>query len=302
MTSIVVSCRTYPLAARCAVVAEDLAMKAVCLLPLCACLLLGSNPTVGSEDLPPAAKETLDAYEKELAEIQKKADEETKKAVDRAAVQLKALQDKFCKEAKLDEAVAIRDHIRRLQAGEAGARPRDLPPAAGEVLDALDKETAEVQKRVKERVRKVGEKADAQLKILQDKYCKEVQLDEAVAVRDARRLIRLGVVNARPDPGYLNAEPADIGKVWYFEVVGNTQGQTWGSEVYTTGSHLATTAIHAGVLRLGQKDIVKVTILPGQAGYESTTRNGVTSQPWSNWGVSFKVERLTGLAGAAPKD
>ena len=278
-------------------------MKAVCLVPLCAGLLLGgSNTAVGTEELPPAAKETLDAYEKEMAEVQKKADEETKKAVDRAAVQLKALQDKFCRDAKLDEAVAIRDHIRRLQAGETGPRPTDLPAAAGEVLDALDKETAEVQKKVKERLRKVGEKADAQLKILQDKFCKEAQLDEAVAVRDARRLIRLGVVNARPDPGYLHAEATDIGKVWYFAVVGNVQGHTWGTDVYTTDSHLAATAIHAGVLRLGQKGIVKVTILPGQASYESTTRNGVTSQPWSNWGVSFKVERVTGLAGAASKE
>lgn len=278
-------------------------MKAVYLVPLCAGLLFGGlNPIVDAEELPPAAKETLDAYEKEMAEVQKKADEETKKAMDRAAVQLKVLQDKFCRDAKLDEAVAIRDSIRRLQAGETGPRPTDLPPTAGEVLDAFDKETAEVQKRVKERLRQVGAKADAQLKILQDKFCKDAKLDEALAVRDARRMIRLGVVNARPDPGLLHAEPADIGKVWYFEVVGNVQGNTWGTDVYTTDSHLAATAIHAGVLRLGQKGIVKVTILPGQDRYESTTRNGVTSQPWGNWGVSFKVERVTVLAGAAPKE
>lgn len=278
-------------------------MKAGCLAPLCLGLLLGvSNPAVAGEELPPAAKETLDAYDKEVGEIQNKAEEQTKKAVDRAAVQLKALQDKLCRESKLDEAVAIRDHIRRLQAGETGPRPTDLPPAAGEVLTALDKETAQVQKSVKEQIRKVGDKADAQLKLLQDKFCKDAKLDEALAVRDARRMIRLGIVNARPDPGLLHAEPADIGKVWYFEVLGNVQGNTWGNDVYTTDSHLAATAIHAGVLRMGQKCIVKVTILPGQDRYESTTRNGVTSQPWGNWGVSFKVERVTALAGAAPKE
>jgi hypothetical protein len=278
-------------------------MKAVGLATLCAGLLLGgANPAVSREELPPAAQETLDAYEKEVGEVLKKADEQAKKAVDRAAVQLKALQDKFCKDGKLDEAVAIRDHIRRLQAGESGPRPTDLPLAAGEVLDALDKEMAEVQKTAKQQVRKIGDKADVQLKLLQERFCKDAKLDEALAVRDARRIIRLGVVNARPDPGYFNAEAADIGKVWYFEVVGNVQGNTWGTDVYTTGSHLGATAIHAGVLRLGQKGIVKVTILPGQASYESTTRNGVTSQPWGNWGVSFKVERVTALAGAAPKE
>jgi hypothetical protein len=278
-------------------------MKTVRLLPLCAVLLLGgSDRAARTDELPPAAKETLDAYEKELDEVRKKADEETKKAAERAAVQLKALQDKFCKEAKLDEAVAIRDQIRRLQAGDLNPRPADLPQEAKQVLDAFEKEAAEVQKAAKERLKKVGEKADAQLKILQEKFCKEAQLDEALAVRDARRLIRLGVTNARPDPGLLHAEVGDIGKVWYFEVVGNVQGATWGTDVYTTDSYLAVTAIHAGVLRPGQKGIVKVTILPGQDRYESSTRNGVTSQGWGVWGVSFKVERVTELAGAAPKE
>jgi len=158
-----------------------------------------------------------------------------------------------------------------------------------------------VQKLLEEETKKVGEKTVVQLKLLQDKFCKEDKLDEAVAVRDVRRLIQLGVTNAQPDPGYLNAQPGDIGKVWYFEVVGTTRESTWGSDVYTTDSHLGATAVHTGVLRDGQKGIVKVTILPGQANYPSTTRYGVTSQPWGFWGVSFKVERLTGLVRTAPK-
>ena len=62
--------------------------------------------------------------------------------------------------------------------------------------------------------------------------------------------------------------------------------------MYTTGSHLAATAVHAGVLQLGQKGIVKVTILPGQDSYAQTTRNGVTSHGYGGWGVSFKVDRV----------
>lgn len=276
-------------------------MKAVRLLPLCAVVLLWMpERSIRAEDLPPAAKETIEAYEKELAEVQDKAKEETKKAAEKIVDQLKLLQDKFCKEAKLDEAVAIRDQIRQMQGGAANVHAADLPPAAKEVLESFGKEEVEIQKRAEERVKKASEKASAQLKTIQDKFCKEAKLDEAVAVRDVRRLVEAGVTNARADPGYLNAQAEDIGKVWYFEVIGNNQGATWGTDVYTTGSHLAATAIHAGVLAVGQKGFVKVTILPGQNSYPSTTRNGITSQGWGAWGVSFKVERVIGAAKAAP--
>ena len=43
------------------------------------------------------------------------------------------------------------------------------------------------------------------------------------------------------------------------------------------------------------KGVVKVTILPGQAKYEATTRHGITSYAYSQWGVSFKVERAYGI-------
>jgi hypothetical protein len=278
-------------------------MKTARLLPLCAVVLLWlPGRPLRAEDLPPAAKETLEAYEKELAEVQGKVQEETKKAAEKTVDQLKLLQDKFCKEAKLDEAVAIRDQIRQMQGGAPNAHAADLPPAAKEVLEAFAKEEVEIQKRVEERMKKVAEKADAQLKMIQDKFCKEAKLDEAVAVRDARRLVVVGVTNARPDPGYLHAVAGDIGKVWYFEVTGNNQGATWGTDVYTSDSHLAATAVHAGVLRAGQKGIVKVTILPGQNSYPSTTRNGITSHPWNWWGVSFKVERVIGVVKAPAKE
>jgi hypothetical protein len=278
-------------------------MKAVCLLPLCAALLLGGpGRAARGEELPPAARETLDAFEREVGEVHKRAEEVVRKAAERAAAQLKDLQDKFCKEARLDEAIAIRDQIRQLRGGPDNANAGDLPGSAREVLDAFHKEEAEVQKKIEADLKKVREKTATQLKAIQDKFCKDAKLDEAVAVRDALRLIQSGVTNAQADPGTFSAGADEIGKVRYFEVVGNTNGQTWGTDVYTTDSHLATSAVHAGVLRVGQKGIVKVTVLPGLDNYMATTRNGVTSQPWAAWGVSFKVERVIGLAPTLPKE
>jgi hypothetical protein len=278
-------------------------MRAVHLLPLCAVLLLASpGRTVRGDDLPPAVKETLDAYEKEAIEVQERMAAEWTKAAEKTADQLKPLQDKFSREAKLEEAVAVRDQIRQLQAG-AATRPADLPPEAREVMDAFDKDAAEMHKKAEARRKKAADKASAQLKLIQDKFCKEGKLDEAVAVRDTRLRIQSGVVKVLPDPGNFDAPAGDVGKVYYFDVVGTRDGgSTWGSDVYTTQSHLGVSAVHAGVLRAGQRGIVKVTVMPGQDAYMSTTRNGVTSAAWDAWGVSFKVERAIGVTAARPKE
>lgn len=98
-----------------------------------------------SDDLPPEAKEWLDAAEREVDAIRAKSTREaerirakTEKAVAAleektaesirgihgALVQrLKPLQESYAKEGKLDEALAIRARIRQLRAEAAGVRP-----------------------------------------------------------------------------------------------------------------------------------------------------------------------------------
>jgi hypothetical protein len=139
----------------------------------------------------------------------------------------------------------------------------------------------------------------AELKKLQDVFCKEAKLDEAVAVRDLIRLMSEGVTSALPDPGYVNNQAGDIGKVFYYECVGAGPGQSiYGTDIYTTGSHLGMAAVHCGLLKTGQKGVVKVTILGAQANYTASTRHGITSIAYGQWGVSFKVERVFGFARA----
>jgi LCCL domain len=73
-------------------------------------------------------------------------------------------------------------------------------------------------------------------------------------------------------------------------VVGVVTGSVWGSDVYTDDSSLAAAVVHAGVLMPGEFGFVKVTLLPGQAHYDESTRGGVTSQPYDAWDGSFRVE------------
>src|SRR5205823_1167849 len=72
---------------------------------------------------------------------------------------------------------------------------------------------------------------------------------------------------ALPDPGTLQGVAGQAGQSVVFEVTGNANGIIWGIDVYTDDSALAAAAVHAGVLKAGEKGLIKVTILPGQASY-----------------------------------
>jgi hypothetical protein len=276
-------------------------MKTIRLVVLGVVLLYGWAKAPAQVDLPPAAKEVLGQFEKDAAEIEKKVEAEIKKRGEKTAGELKLVQDQFCKEAKLDEAVAVRDLIRAVRAGTIVTLGGDLPPAAREIYQQHEEEVAAIRTKAEAEFKKGQDKVATELKLVQDQFCKEAKLDEAVAVRDLIRAVRDGATNALPDPGYVNNQAADIGKVFYYQVTGVKTGEAiYGTDVYTTGSHLGMAAVHCGLLKPRQKGVVKVTILPGQASYAATTRHGVTSTGYGSWGVSFKVERLYGWMGKLP--
>ncbi len=249
-------------------------------------------------ELPPAAVEILKQFEDETAGFEKKIEADVQKWREKTAVELKKVQDAFCKEAKLDEAVAVRDLIRRLQSGGTIELTPNLPPAVQEVYQQYDKEIADVYKKAEADLQDRRDKTAAELKKVQDLFCKEAKLDEAVAVRDLIRDVRDGISGALPDPGYINNGSNDIGKVFFYQTTGvTTGGSIYGTDIFTTGSHLAMAAVHSGVLKAGQRGVVRVTILPGQASYAAATRHGITSYGYGAYSVSFKVERVWGFVG-----
>jgi hypothetical protein len=83
--------------------------------------------------------------------------------------------------------------------------------------------------------------------------------------------------------GYRNK----VGGVYQFTVTGVARGAVWGTDVYTDDSTVAAAAVHAGVLAAGETKTVTVTILPGQASYPASTRNGVSSASWGSWAGSY---------------
>ncbi|MDB5356973.1 MAG: blaR1 2 [Phycisphaerales bacterium] len=80
-------------------------------------------------------------------------------------------------------------------------------------------------------------------------------------------------------------------KTIVMEITGATGGSVWGTDVYTDDSSIPAAAVHAGVLKNGEKGIVQITTLPGQESYNGSTRNGVESGSWGHWDGSFRVQR-----------
>ena len=79
-----------------------------------------------------------------------------------------------------------------------------------------------------------------------------------------------------------------IGTVLRIPLRGSTDGTIWGTDIYSDRSHIATAAVHAGVLRPGERADVFVEILPGRQSYQGSQRNGVTSRSGGSFDGSFR--------------
>ena len=80
---------------------------------------------------------------------------------------------------------------------------------------------------------------------------------------------------------------ADIGKIYRMTITGG-DGGGWGTDIYTSDSHIPAMAVHAGVIAIGETKEVYIKIVEGKNSYAGTTRNGVTSSEWGGWDLSFQ--------------
>jgi predicted Ser/Thr protein kinase len=106
---------------------------------------------------------------------------------------------------------------------------------------------------------------------------------------------------ALPDPGSPGQYRGQNGKTFSFKVTGSTTGSVYGTDIYTDDSTLATAAIHASLLTAGETKVVRVTILPGQASYQSSTRNGIKSWEYAAWSGSYRFEDAPRSKPARPR-
>jgi hypothetical protein len=60
----------------------------------------------------------------------------------------------------------------------------------------------------------------------------------------------------------------------------------WGTDIYTDDSPVCPAAVHAGRIT-GAGGTVTIEVRPGQSSYRGSTRNGVTTNDYGQWGGSF---------------
>jgi hypothetical protein len=91
----------------------------------------------------------------------------------------------------------------------------------------------------------------------------------------------------------LSAFRKGVGTSFSMPVVG-AAGSVRGSGIYTDDSSIAAAAVHAGLLKVGEKGYVKITILAGQQSYTGSLQNGIKSADAGVWNGSFQIDRGTG--------
>ena len=73
-----------------------------------------------------------------------------------------------------------------------------------------------------------------------------------------------------------------IGAEYTFDCPGGGPvGVAWGNAVYSGDSSVCTAGLHSGVASLSKNEIVTIQIVPEQPSYTGSTKNGVTTSPFS---------------------
>jgi hypothetical protein len=83
----------------------------------------------------------------------------------------------------------------------------------------------------------------------------------------------------------------EVGKRLRFKCPANgVEATVWGTDVYTVDSSICTAAVHAGKFTRESGGPVEIELRPGESSYEGTTRNGVKTNDYGNYGSSFVVK------------
>src|SRR5262249_48729532 len=72
----------------------------------------------------------------------------------------------------------------------------------------------------------------------------------------------------------------DLGNRFDVELVGQTKGTVSGTELYFYDSDLSAAAVHAGLVKPGEKAIITVTVVKCPESAPGSTQNGVKSRRW----------------------
>lgn len=82
---------------------------------------------------------------------------------------------------------------------------------------------------------------------------------------------------------------------------GGTPGAIWGTGTYTSDSSICGAAQHFGWIAPGAGASVSYRMVPGQQSYSGSTQNGITTQSFGSWPLSFQITGSTPIGGVGPQ-
>ena len=196
--------------------------------------------------------------------------------------------------ALLDEAERTVAEVRRKSEQTVGGVRDIAEREIAAIRLRLDAEEAAVQLEASRELSPLLRDLFAQLKSLQANYAGTGMLDEALAIRARLRTLRADLFGVKADPGSMSDfGSTDVGKSYLFELVGTNEGNIWGTDAYTGDSRVAVAAVHSGTLRVGERGLVRVTIVDGsERVFDGSERHGIRSMDYGNYSVAFQTERV----------
>jgi hypothetical protein len=109
---------------------------------------------------------------------------------------------------------------------------------------------------------------------------------------DTARIYTTGIALAVGTSDMQQFNEGDIGKIYKITITGATGGAIWGTDIYTSDTHIPTAAVHAGVITNGQTKEVYIKVVQGLSEYIGSTRNGVSTSGYGGWGLSYQFVSL----------
>jgi hypothetical protein len=109
--------------------------------------------------------------------------------------------------------------------------------------------------------------------------------------RQLRRLLEQNLV-ASDAPTSMHGLCETVGATYYFRVTGVTEGQLWGTDIYSGDSTIGAAAVHAGLLKPGKTDVLRVTVVTPPEKFPGTVRNGVTSTEYGRYQYAWTLSKI----------
>lgn len=83
----------------------------------------------------------------------------------------------------------------------------------------------------------------------------------------------------------------EVGKTIKFSCPANgKEASAWGTDTYTIDSSICTAGVHAGKIQLEGGGSVTIEMRPGESSYKGSTRNGIKTNDYGQYGSSFIVK------------